>query len=285
MAVTTGTFGGDARVIGLIGTGHFLSHFYIFTLPPLFPILKQELGVGYGALGLAVTAFNVASGLAQIPVGFLVDRFGARRILVIGLVIEALAFIAIAVAGSYWGLIVFVAVAGAANSVYHPADYAILSARIGGRRMGRAFSLHTFAGYAGNAAAPIIVVTLATLWDWRVAVAASGLLGIGVAGLLTVAGAELAVRRTPHASERQREAGRDGVALLLSPPILLCFLFFTLLAMSSSGINSFAVAAFVVIHDAPIASATLALTGFQPVGKRKRSGYQAALILGGLFRR
>ena len=41
--------------------------------------------MSYAALGLLVTAFNVATGAAQIPAGFLVDRFGARRLLLLGL--------------------------------------------------------------------------------------------------------------------------------------------------------------------------------------------------------
>ena len=65
MAIASASGRGDGRVIGLVGTGHFLSHFYIFLLPPLFPILKQSFGVSYVELGLIVTVFNVVSGLTQ----------------------------------------------------------------------------------------------------------------------------------------------------------------------------------------------------------------------------
>jgi MFS family permease len=70
-----------AAIMGMIGSGHALSHFYLLALPPLFPLLKAEFGVGYAALGLLVTMFNLATGLAQVPAGFLVDRIGARRVL------------------------------------------------------------------------------------------------------------------------------------------------------------------------------------------------------------
>ena len=43
---------------------------------------------------------------------------------------------------------------GVANSVYHPSDYSILGAVIEPSRVGRAFSVHTFAGFLGGAIAP-----------------------------------------------------------------------------------------------------------------------------------
>ena len=55
----------DAKVVGLVGAAHFTSHFYLLVLPPLFPILKQEFGVGYAALGLLVTISNIATGVAR----------------------------------------------------------------------------------------------------------------------------------------------------------------------------------------------------------------------------
>ena len=76
-------------VISLISAGHFLSHFYILALPPLFPLLKTEFGVSYVELGLALTAYNLLGGLAQAPVGFLVDRLGPRPVLLAGLGLNA----------------------------------------------------------------------------------------------------------------------------------------------------------------------------------------------------
>ena len=60
----------DLKVMSLIGTAHFFSRFYILILPPLFPLLRDELGVGYTALGLALAVLNGTTGLTQAPVGF-----------------------------------------------------------------------------------------------------------------------------------------------------------------------------------------------------------------------
>ena len=68
----------DARIIGLVGSGHFLSHFYTLSLPPLFPILKDEFDVSSAALRGVMTAYAVASGCAQLPVGFTATRDGTN---------------------------------------------------------------------------------------------------------------------------------------------------------------------------------------------------------------
>src|SRR5688500_14116867 len=114
----------DAKILGLIGAGHFMSHFYFLTLPPLFPFLREAFGVGYTELGLMMTALYAASGLAQLPVGFLVDRFGARVVLSAGLAVIALGFGLVGVAPTYWAMIACVMIAGLGHSVFHPADYA-----------------------------------------------------------------------------------------------------------------------------------------------------------------
>ena len=159
----------DLKVMSLVGTAHFFSHFYILALPPLFPILRDELGVGYAALGLALAVLNGVTGLTQAPVGFLVDRFGARAILIVGLALFSLSIGLVGVFPGYPMLLALMVVAGLGNSVFHPADYAILSSAIDQRRMGRAFSIHTFGGSAGFALAPPVVVSLTALFDWRTA--------------------------------------------------------------------------------------------------------------------
>ena len=256
----------DGRVLGLIGTGHFLSHFYMLCLPPLFPLLKDEFGVGYAGLGLILTITYAASGIAQTPMGFVVDRKGPFVVLTTGLALLAGAMALIAVAPSYWAVLVLAAVAGVGHSVFHPADYAILSAAIDPRRMGRAFSMHTFSGHLGWAAAPATVIFLAALLGWRAALAVLGMVGLAVMlAMLTQRRALTIVLETkqgPPGSGASSTEANDGVRLLTSAPILLFFLFFFVTAMTSSGIRSFAVAAMAALHGTPLTAASTALTGF-----------------------
>src|SRR5258708_9074312 len=111
-ALAAGSLRKDVRVVGLISRAHFFSHFYQLVLPPLFPLLKEEFGVSYAALGALTGLFFIASGCAQAPAGFLVDRFGARAVLLSGL---ALLSVCIALGGVSQTCLVFVPVAVAAG--------------------------------------------------------------------------------------------------------------------------------------------------------------------------
>ncbi len=259
-----GSFRDDVKVISLIGVAHFFSHFYILLLPPLFPILKAVFAVSYVELGLIITVFSAATGISQIPLGYLVDRVGAKWILIGGLALHGLAFVLIGVTGDYWSVLVLMVVAGIANGVYHPADYAILSASVSEKRMGRAFSLHTFTGFAGFAVVPTTIIALESVFGWRLGVALCGVAGMIAALMLIVFGRRL--RHTPGADKRNKTAkagdGEVGLSIMLNPAILMCLAFFLLLALSSGGINNFLVSALNALHGTPIASATAGLTGY-----------------------
>ena len=192
---------------------------------------------------------NGTTGLTQAPVGFLVDRFGARGILIGGLALFALGIGLVGVWPSYPMLLLLMAVAGLGNSVFHPADYAILSAAVDSRRMGRAFSIHTFGGYAGFALAPPLIVGLTALVGWQLALLLAGAAGLVLAALMLASGDAL---RADVAARRARAAGGapaiGGWRLLLTTPILLALLFFMMLAVSQGGYMTFGVAAIEALY-------------------------------------
>ncbi|MGE0716747.1 MAG: MFS transporter [Alphaproteobacteria bacterium] len=258
----------DMSVIGLICAAHFVSHVHIFILPPLFPFLKDALGVSFVELGLVITVFNVATAVTQTPMGFLVDRLGPFRLLVGGLVLGSLALALAGIAGSYAALVVAFFFAGLANAVYHPADYSILSSTVQEKRIGRAFSFHTFSGYLGTAVSPALMLGLALSLGWRVALVVAGAIGFAVAMLLLARSGDLA-----HAQPRRKPKGEDagggapaGVRLLLSPTILGLAFFFMLITMSASGITSFSVVALQSMFGTPLAVGNTALTGYLVTG-------------------
>lgn len=260
----------DARVLALVGSGHFCSHFYGIALPPLFPLLQADLGVGYAALGLLLSVSNFASALFQVPVGFLVDRFGAWRLLVLGLGVMSGAIAALALVSGYTALIVVMVFVGLGNSVFHPADYAILSTRIGARRIGRAFSLHTFAGNLGWAVAPTTLLFLTALWGWRGALMAVGLCGLALA--LAIGFQARVLQPAPDDAPALDPAPiptpgpTAGVSLLLSSRMLLFFLFMALAAIASTGLHGFAVTVLVQVHGAPLGTANAALSSLLIAG-------------------
>ena len=240
-----------------ISIAHWVSHFHMLVLPMLFPFLKVQLGVDYIQLGFAVTVFAVVSGLTQAPIGYLVDHIGARTILLIGVVLGGLSLVTLGLYLSYASLIGCAVLLGLANSVYHPADYAILAEHTDEARMGRAFSVHTFAGYLGGAMTPAIIGALVATIGGVGALIVSGAVGVLVALVL------IAVR-IPDAGAHPRKT--DGKSApkgnIITPALLMLTLFFLLLGLSTNGINNFGVVALMSGYAASASLANMALTAF-----------------------
>jgi MFS family permease len=252
----------NVQVLALIGSGHAVSHFYALALPPLFPLLRDQLDVSWAALGLLVTLFNVATAATQVPAGFLVDRFGARRLLLLGLAIMGVAMTALGLAPSYGLMLVLVAVAGIGNSVFHPADYAILSASVDRAWLGRAFGIHTFTGNIGFMLAPGGMIALTALLGWRGALMVAGLLAFVVLGAMLACGHLLRDEVRADAGPRRAAAPTSARNLLLTAPILLLFGFCVLNAMLTSGVQSFSVTALNGLHGIDLGFANVILTAF-----------------------
>ena len=252
----------DVRIIGLVSSAHFLSHFFQLALPPLFPILKSAFGVPYLAFGLLMSVFYTASGIGQTVSGFLVDRFGARRVLLTGLSLLAATIGLCGLTPSYWMLLPLAVLAGLGNSVFHPADYSIFNSAVSPRRLGRAYSVHGVSGSLGWTAAPAVVVGLAAFAGWRVALMAVGAVGLGVALFLSTQGSALTGTHAGVSRRRPEQDLRSDVRLLLIAPVLMTFAYFVLLSISLVGVQTFGVTTIVQIYDAPLGLATGALTGF-----------------------
>lgn len=248
----------DWQIIALIGTGHFLSHFYMLCLAPLFPVWREEFGVSYAALGLSIALMSAVTAIGQTPVGFLVDRHGARPYLVGGTLIMALAIAGMALAPNYWVILALAVVSGIGNAVIHPADYAILGSSIDNRRMGRAFAMHTFTGNLGFAAAPPVIALLSLWIGWRPALALVGLIGVPVVATIVWQSRILRDQARPKDQER----APLGRSVLLSRTMILFFLFFLLSSMAGSGIQSFLITVLDQMWGVPVAVGSLALTGY-----------------------
>jgi MFS family permease len=245
------------RTLFGISAAHWVSHFQMLTLPMLFPFLKAQLGVGYIELGFALTVFAVVSAVTQAPLGYIVDHIGARKILLLGLCLGGIALVMLGLHVSYPWLIASAALLGIANSVYHPANYAILSAHMDEARMGRAFSIHTFAGFLGGAMAPAVVAALVTITGGSGALIACGAVGPLVALLLIAIG-------TPDAGANKHKTPGERAPQqnIVTPTLIVLTMFFMLLGLSNAGIGNFGVVALMSGYGTSFSTANIALTAF-----------------------
>ena len=251
----------DGAVIGLVCSAHFFSHFYIFAIPPMLPLIKADLGVSYTEMGLLLTLFSLASGAAQYFMGVLVDRVGARWVLTGGMTLLAAAIAMMGVVPVYGALAAFALAAGLGNSVFHPADYTILGSRVRPGRVGRAFSLHTFSGMAGFATAPMVMTFLATVWNWQTAFIVVGAAGLTIVAVLLSQMHLLDDRQGEEPALAKAPAGL-GLRAIVSPPVMFMFLFFFVVAMVAMGMSGFMPAALKIQFGMSLVDANLILTGF-----------------------
>jgi MFS family permease len=253
-----------------------MSHFYSNTLPPLLPLLNQDLVISYTMLGLLLSLRGMISSGMQMPAGFLVDRYGAKMMLSIGLAMCAIGTIMTGFAIDYWMILLGGIVLGVGNSAFHPADYTILSGSIDDAYMGRAFSLHSFSGNLGNAIAPMVLIGITTFYNWRVSLIVSGVAGFVIlAGLLgqwkylsedTAVAQRQAKKKKKSSESTDPNAPKTGWEItryiLTSPAILFLFLYYCMNQLAGGGLKNFSVAGLSETHDTSHAIANTAFTAF-----------------------
>lgn len=271
----------DATTIGMVGLAHGTSHFFHLLLTPLFPLFIRDFGLSYSELGLLVSVFFVISGVGQALAGFVVDRFGARPVLMLAMCSFAAAGLASALATGYTGLLVAAALAGLGNAPFHPADFTILNKRVSVARLGHAFSVHGISGNLGWAAAPVFLTGI-TAWsgNWRVAEVAAGAWALVVLGLLwwhrEAINDRADLAAVPRPTTQMAAATEHPMAFLRLPSVWLCFSFFFWTTCALSAIQGFASPALHELYGLKLEWTSFIVTGFMLCGA-------VGMVLGGFL--
>ncbi len=266
----------DARqfaVIGLVGGGHLLSHFYVLCLAPLLPAMATDLKVGYAELGLITTAFFFAAAMVQMPVGILVDRFGARRMLFAGMLVISGSITLCGYVDSYVAIVLLFVVAGIGNCVFHPCDFVILSSSVQESRLGRAFAIHSFCGTAGFAIAPLIMAALAGAYGWRSALSIAGMAGLAVTVAILLSQGIL--RDDTTRKKKPGQLGRTWKALM-SRQVIGHFIYFTASSAATGALGAFTVVVMIAHYGASEEIAGAVLTAYL-------SAAAAGVVIGGIL--
>ena len=247
------------RTLAVISAVHLVSHYYWLAFAPMMPALRDLLNVSYTELGLAITVMNAVSAVTQAPTGFIVDRYGPRLLLFIGVLIGSAGFILIGLVPTYPMLIAGAVLIGLGNAVYHPADYSILSAEMPPARMGRAFSIHSFTGYIGFAIAPPLVQAMLWMDGVRLALIATGLIGVVLALPLLP---EIPGEQRGLTVRRSSPQVRTSSKALVTTAVIALTLMFTTLNMSTGMLQTFMMVALEQLIDMPLDLGNRALTVF-----------------------
>jgi MFS family permease len=249
-------------------------------LPPLFPWFMREYALSYTQVGALMTVFFAVSGTGQAFAGFLVDRWGAHRVLCIGISLLATSGLLIAVAPGVWGLYLAAFAAGVGNSVFHPADFSLLNHHVSHARLGHAFSAHGLAGNLGWASGPVIMTAAATAAGWRVAGLIAALIGCTSLVTLWWRRRDLAMDlREPVVAPGLVQKKLDTVSIIRVIQLRLtwiAFAFFFFSTLVLGAVENFGPSLLRDLHGLSLAAATSGVTSYLVGGA-------AGLLVGGFL--
>lgn len=140
--------------------------------------LKGEFGFGDVDYAFLVNAFLIPYAIFYIICGWLVDRFGSRRVLSICVVIWSGATLACGIAQSFDELVAYRIVLGAAEAGLLPASMYALVMWFPKTRIGTAGSIRNAFQALGPILCTPIVVAITLAYGWRYAFILPGVMGI-----------------------------------------------------------------------------------------------------------
>jgi MFS transporter, FSR family, fosmidomycin resistance protein len=172
------------RTLCLTGTLHAFTHMYQVALLPLYLRIQQDLRLGsVEQATLLVTVMGVAYFLPSYPLGVMADRLSRKRLMGMGLAINGLGFVGLALSPNYPCALLSMIVAGFGGSFYHPAATALI-ARLFPDARGRALGLAGIGASVGFFLGPIYCGwRVVNCGNWRSPVLELGVAGLVAAGL------------------------------------------------------------------------------------------------------
>ena len=148
------------RLVVFVSLAHMLVHVYELSLSGAEQLIAEEFSVQQDSTGRLATAFRLPFGLLALGVGWLVDRWGAKPMLVTYLFGCALTAFLASIAPSFNALYVTMFFMGVFASIYHPAGLALISQTVPASDRPRALGIHGILGSAGIGGTSLIAAAI-----------------------------------------------------------------------------------------------------------------------------
>ena len=186
------------RLMLAIVAGPFVGNLIMLAPPPFFPLISRELGISVPLLGQAMTGMLLLSAALALVAGPLADRYGHRRIMLVGACAAVCSLIGFGLANSYAVLIMAGLIGGLATATLPSISVAVASSCFEGLERRRALGWASSAG-AGSAVIGVpLLVAIADVTNWRVS--------LTLGGALTIAAVWLIATHVPGVSRREEES-------------------------------------------------------------------------------
>ena len=157
-----------AATLILASVGAFVTSLDVVVVSTALPQLRVHLGASLSDLEWTINAYNLAFASLMLTGAALGDRFGRKRLYVIGLVLFTAASIACATAGSADALIAARAVQGAGAAIVLPLSLTLISEAFPLERRGTAIGIWGGITGLGVATAPLLggAIIQGISWQW-----------------------------------------------------------------------------------------------------------------------
>jgi sugar phosphate permease len=184
------------RVLVWLLIGGIINYLDRASLSIAAPGMIHDLGLTRTQIGLLGTVFSWTYAVMQLPAGWIIDRFGAKKAYAIAMIWWSVAMWLTGVVGSISGLIVMRALLAVGEAPCWPTSAKITAAWFPGKERGFATGIWDSSSKWGPALAPAILVALMIAFGWRSLFHVTGAVGIAFAFLF------LLLYRNPTESKR-----------------------------------------------------------------------------------
>ena len=191
--------------IGLLALLHSVQHVYLYALPPIYLLLRAEFNVSTFQIGLLGAVTGVIS-ILQGPAGYLVERFGGKRLAVISMLLCSISVFLYSIAPFFNFLLAVAAIFALSQVVFHPATYAMVTQRASATNKAKYIAYHQVGGFIGSAIGTVAIAALASMLGWR-----SALQVIPAVGLVVIFLFWAFVKEEPHQKQEPTPASTNPV--------------------------------------------------------------------------
>lgn len=154
-------------VVWLVAFSHFAIELSGNFLPIIYPVIIPMLNLSYTQVGFLALVSSTGATFFQPIFGYLTDRFGANRIIVLSVLWMGMVMGLVGLSQNYWMLVLLVGGGTLGSSAFHPSGVAMMSTGVAAHRRGGTFSIFSVMGSLGTALSPLLIAYMISLASLR----------------------------------------------------------------------------------------------------------------------